>query len=468
MEHETLTADYLIVGAGLLGLAFADTLIAESNANVIIVDRNARPGGHWNDAYPFVRLHLPSAFYGVSSRHLGTDRLVTTGTNAGLYENASAPEILSYFDKVMEETLLPSGRVRYLPMSDYQGDLEQDHKVVSRLSGRTVRVRANKVVDATTTDTRVPATHAPSFRVDPARRCVAINELVKLAAAYERYVIIGAGKTAIDACIWLLEQGVASERIRWIKPREAWLQNRAHIQPGEESLGIVASFGDMAEAAAQAESIDDLFARLEAARVLMRVDQTVTPTMYHCATISEGELLLLRQIKDVVRLGHVTRIEIDQIVLERGSVPTRDGELYVHCSSAGIKRGPAVPVFTDTRITLQAVRWCSPAISAALIAHLEATRSDVSVKNTFCAPLPYPDRATDFIPVLLGHMINDFLCRSDAELRAWMVRCRLNPGSVVAAHAKPKEEPWKRALDRMREHGQAAVAKLQRFAEQLG
>ena len=51
-----------------MGMAFADTLVAESDADVIIVDRHARPGAHWNDAYPFVRLHQASTFYGVSSR----------------------------------------------------------------------------------------------------------------------------------------------------------------------------------------------------------------------------------------------------------------------------------------------------------------------------------------------------------------------------------------------------------------
>lgn len=55
--------DYLIVGAGAVGMAFADTLLTENpDATVTFVDRHARPGGHWNDAYPFVTLHQPSAF----------------------------------------------------------------------------------------------------------------------------------------------------------------------------------------------------------------------------------------------------------------------------------------------------------------------------------------------------------------------------------------------------------------------
>ena len=57
--------DYLVVGAGATGMAFVDTLVAESDVDVVMVDRRHRPGGHWLDAYPFVRLHQPSAYYGV-------------------------------------------------------------------------------------------------------------------------------------------------------------------------------------------------------------------------------------------------------------------------------------------------------------------------------------------------------------------------------------------------------------------
>ena len=64
-------ADYLIVGSGAMGMAFADVILTESDATLVMVDRHDKPGGHWNDAYPFVRLHTPSAFYGVSSRPLG-------------------------------------------------------------------------------------------------------------------------------------------------------------------------------------------------------------------------------------------------------------------------------------------------------------------------------------------------------------------------------------------------------------
>ena len=85
----TVSTDYLVVGAGATGLAFADALADEADVEVTLIDRRGGPGGHWLDAYPFVRLHTPSAYYGVSSLALGEDRIDEDGENAGYYERAT-------------------------------------------------------------------------------------------------------------------------------------------------------------------------------------------------------------------------------------------------------------------------------------------------------------------------------------------------------------------------------------------
>ena len=97
----------MVIGGGASGMAFVDALISGCDADVVIVERRHRPGGHWNNAYPFVRLHQPSAFYGVNSRVLGSDTIDSDGPNAGFYERATAPEICQYFNTVLEERLLP-------------------------------------------------------------------------------------------------------------------------------------------------------------------------------------------------------------------------------------------------------------------------------------------------------------------------------------------------------------------------
>ena len=93
-----METDYLVVGAGASGLAFADTLVARGgDVEVMVIDRQPAPGGHWLHAYPFVRLHIPSAYYGVNSLALGEDRIDAVGENAGFYERATGEQVRDYF-----------------------------------------------------------------------------------------------------------------------------------------------------------------------------------------------------------------------------------------------------------------------------------------------------------------------------------------------------------------------------------
>lgn len=108
---ENIEATYLIVGAGATAIAFADTLVAETNKTAIIVDKYSRPGGHWTTAYSYVRLHQPSEYYGVNSRPLGHGVVDQVGWNKGLLELACRDEVLAYYDAVMWLTLIPSGRI---------------------------------------------------------------------------------------------------------------------------------------------------------------------------------------------------------------------------------------------------------------------------------------------------------------------------------------------------------------------
>ena len=50
MDTSPLETDYLVIGAGAAAMAFVDTLLDESDARIVMVDRHDRPGGHWNDA----------------------------------------------------------------------------------------------------------------------------------------------------------------------------------------------------------------------------------------------------------------------------------------------------------------------------------------------------------------------------------------------------------------------------------
>ena len=52
----------------------------------------------------------------------------------------------------------------------------------------------------------MPSTHPPNYEVDPAVQLVPINELARVERPWQRYTIIGAGKTGLDALLFLLAQ----------------------------------------------------------------------------------------------------------------------------------------------------------------------------------------------------------------------------------------------------------------------
>jgi hypothetical protein len=427
-----IEADYLVVGAGAMGLAFTDALVTESDATVVIVDRNDRPGGHWTTAYPFVRLHQPSAYYGVNSRALGSDTIDQTGLNAGYYELASGAEVCAYYDAVLHQQLLPTGRVTYLPMSEYLGD---GH--VRTLGGEDIEVTARRVVTSHV-EIIVPSMRRPPYAVDGVK-CVAPNDLPRSREPYDRYVVVGAGKTAMDACLWLLRHGIAPERLTWIKPRDSWILDRAAVQPGSVfAKRVLRDFSNQLAAVNDAESVSDLFARLEAKGCLLRIDTTVEPTMYRCAILSQAELEQLRRIDDVVRSGHVTALEPGRITLTNGTRDIDGSALYVDCSADGFAHRDPAPVFDGRHISLQAVRTCQPAFSAAVIGHVEAAYPDDATRNAFCGPVPYPREPADWLRMMLAFNKNQLQWFTDPDMMAWVDAARLNVLHHVSAGVSPR------------------------------
>ncbi len=418
-----METDYLVIGAGALGMGFVDTLIEHSDAEVVIIDRRHAPGGHWLDAYPFVQLHQPSMNYGVNSTPLGQDRVEIDGRDAGFYERASGAEICGYYDAVMRHRFLASGRVRFLPMCDYLGD----RRFRSRLTGTETEVTVRKsVVDATYMASRVPATDSPPFQVAEGARCVPVGALARVVTPPDGYVIIGAGKTAMDAVCWLLDNGTAADDMRWIRPREPWMLNRAFFQPGD---GLLTTFDGVVvelEAVAECESIEQVFDRLEERQIMFRLDPEVPPSMLKGATVSPGELDRLRSIDKVVRLGHVTRIGSENITLEEGSVPTSPSQLHVHCAAAGLSYNPPKPIFTDDAIVLQPITRVSLSLSAGLLGFLEASGRSTAEKNRLCPPNIWFDTPFDWIRHLLTGMRTELQWPEAPDVLAWIESSRLN------------------------------------------
>jgi hypothetical protein len=416
-----IETDYLVVGAGALGMAFVDELIDHRDADVVIVERRHRPGGHWLDSYPFVQLHQPSRFYGVNSTSLGQDRIEDDGMGAGSYERASGAEICGYYEQIMRYRFLASGRVRFFPMCDYLGDRRFRSRVSDHVTDVTVR---SHVVDATYMASRVPATDPTPFDVADGVRCVPVGELSALESPPAGYVIVGGGKTATDAICWLLDRDTDPDVITWIRPRDNWILNRAFFQPGQTRTfeGVVLQL----EAMVASESVEEVYERLEEDEMMLRTDRAVVPTMMKGATFSLGELEQLRQIANVVRLGHIEGIEPDRIVLERGSIATSPDHLHVHCAAPGLSDNPPRAIFTDDTITLQLVTRVGLTLSGGLQGFLESTGRTTEEKNRLCPPATMPHTPFDYLRLVLAGISTELGWQEAPDLQEWVDRSRLN------------------------------------------
>jgi len=447
----TIDADYLVIGGGAAAMAFTDALIDHTDARVVMVDRRHSVGGHWLAAYPFVRLHQASVFYGVASTLLG-GRLQQSGPERGLQERASQPEIVAYYARVLER-MVEAGRVEFCPNSEFVGQ----RTVVSHVSGRRFRVPDScRIVDARYLAPGIPAEMPPPFEVVEGSRVLTSNDLARLEEAPSRYVVVGSGKTATDSCIWLLERGVDADAICWVRPRDPWMLNRALVQPEPSIfLGMAA---DVMQAAAEADSLDGLFLQLEERGVMLRIDRSVTPTMAKAPTLATWELDHLRTIEDVVRRGRIRAVDRGRLHFADGAVNLPDDTLVVHCAADGLKNPPLVPVWAPDAITLQPIRAGFPCFGAALVGYVEATRADDAEKNRICAPSSYGNSLAEWARMNLLGTRSSMTFSAEPDIKAWADTVALNPARVSTDH--PGSPALDDARERLSAHSGPALARL--------
>ncbi|MEQ8662627.1 MAG: hypothetical protein RLW62_17590, partial [Gammaproteobacteria bacterium] len=241
--------------------------------------------------------------------------------------------------------------------------------------------------------------------------------------------------TAMDACYWLLEHGVAADRIRWIRPRDSWVLPRTCFQPLALVGHTMEVFALALEILAQAGSVDDLYTRLEAAGLARRFDRTVTPTMFRGAILSAAECDALARIEQVIRRGRILRLGTERIVLEHGEIPTDRQQVHVDCTASAFRVNPERPIYEPGRITIQGLVGGFTSFSAATIGFVEATRGDDAEKNRLCVPTRALNQPSDWIRAYRGMIHTNVMNAADPAMAAWLEGTRLNITSGMAKHA---------------------------------
>ncbi|MEZ5060657.1 MAG: hypothetical protein R2700_03920 [Solirubrobacterales bacterium] len=332
---------------------------------------------------------------------------------------------------MLNKRLLPSGRVEFHPCSEYLGD----GSFVSRISGQRHLARPGcRIVDAGYLAPEIPATTPPPFAVSEGARVIPVGELPELEEAPPEFVVVGAGKTATDACVWLLDNGVEPDAISWVRPREPWMLNRAVIQP--DPAAFIGAGADIMEAAIAASSADDLFLRLEAAGVMLRIDRSRVPTMAKTPTLAQWELDLCAAIDGrsswatsaSVGGGRISSAGRRRVAILRLTVRSS-------CRCRLPAALPLVPIWSDEAITIQPVRAGFPCFGAALIGYAEATRDTDEDKNRVCHPSPLSDTPADWMvmQVIGGRAAQAF--NAEPDIREWAGGVALNPSRIPPERA---------------------------------
>ena len=328
-------------------------------------------GSHWLEAYPFVRLHQSSSFYGVASTVLGGGRIQTGGPEAGLHERADQPTICRLLRRSAGR---PDGRTRAGSSSSPAASTSATARSSRASPGERFEVPERcRIVDARYLAPDIPAETPPQFEVADGARVIPVNDLVRVEEAPSQYVVVGSGKTATDACIWLLARGVDPDAICWVRPRDPWMLNRALIQPDPAIyLGMVA----------------DMMRGRRGGGVARRAVPPARGRRHHAAHrplghADDGEGAHPRPVGARAAAQHRERRTPGPHTVSVGAAGSTsttarsriaDDALVVNCAADGLKMPPLVPIWAPEAITLQPVRAGFPCFGAALAGYVEATR----------------------------------------------------------------------------------------------
>ena len=392
--------DFLVIGAGANGMTFVDSmLLANPECKIVVVDRHEMPGGHWTVAYDHVKLHHTSIVYGLESTKLegSWSRLALQRRMLPWDHCATKRELLDYYAAAMERWCR-AGSVRYFPCSAYDfSQLQQQDNVSgerlhcwsSLVDSREHRIVVrHKLVDGARGECRVPSECPLDIPVDPRVALITPNELSSSSVTEAaRVVVLGAGKTAMDAVLQLQRLGVPPQRVTWVIAADGWMLNRA---PSTTLRGSTKLF---AQALLRCDGdTEAAYATLEQEGHFLRLDSSVTPTRFRFPTVDLDELERLRRVHDVVRRGRVARIDLcagaPTLAFGDGQPPLNlpAGSLLVHCASPGplhAATGRRRLFESDGVLNLGHVFQPPVPVSVAALARLEAARVDSTLDLAF-------------------------------------------------------------------------------------
>ena len=450
--------DYIIENTSISGLVFANTILKGSAARIALVDDQIAPGGHWHQLPVFSRIPPPFSSFGLSAYSIQDWRHGLSHTHRDT--------VLAYCAHVLEHCLLPSGRVSYFPRCAYHGD----GKIVSidtgQIQNATIRRR---VVPPTQPARSLSGRHIPCFSYsDPVTvlhpRNVPSNRAF-IDRQFDTYCILGAGRMATDAALFLLEEKILPDQIRWVKSRETWALSAPQLAAAPASFKDNASLSlDGLRLMSQMQTSKELCLGLERLGLLLRTSSGVEPWGFSQQIITAAEAARTRTIRGVIRKGHVHAISEIGMFLDQGVVPMPAKTLYIDCTGSLSASEKPPQIFQDGTIHLADVRLCQPSFSAAIIGAIELLDVSDENKNALCAPV----YGSDITTLFLTSILNYHAWFHHRALRKWLETCHLDRFLQTAARKINANVEIQADLKTIRAVLPRAIINLERLLEQSG
>ncbi|MEO1552330.1 MAG: hypothetical protein AAFR82_00240 [Pseudomonadota bacterium] len=336
-----------------------------------------------------------------------------------------------YCTHVLNKMMLPSGRVQLFERSEHFGD----GRIRSRDSGkvRDVLVR-RRIVDATQFPETLCKSFIPCFSVAPGVnvvRPIDHDAILNLSTSrFDTFCVLGGGRTGTEMVLTLLDLGVSSDSIRWVKSRDPWmLAATSKPEQARRSDNQISNQQECLKAMAYAQNQDDLCLRLESLGVIVRTSDGQMPSYFLPHLVTHHDAERLQQVHHVIRKGHVHAISEIGMLLSHAVVPMPEQSLYLDCTGhGGTQHAPNV-VFQNRTIDLAEIRLCHPSFSAAITAAIELLDISIEEKNKLCVPT----RGHHIAELFLTSLLNQHAWLHDSTLRTWLERCPLDSGLQTTA-----------------------------------
>ena len=107
-----------------------------------------------------------------------------------------------------------------------------------------------------------------------------------IGTSWKKYLIIGAGKTGLDAILYLLDKGVNRDKIHWVISNDCWFLNRSYFVPDK----IAGFMKELSGSILIKKDMNDACASLEKKGIFTRLDLNIWPSRMRFATVCLEEM----------------------------------------------------------------------------------------------------------------------------------------------------------------------------------